>query len=195
MSLITHDELVNLVKASVIEGVAPDRINAASIDVTLGNTLWIEASPNGLNTVVDLIQKEAPAMTQIDLNRVGYYDLAPGQFCLAQTREVFNLPAGAESAHWHAPSISGEYKLKSSMARAGLGHLLAGWCDPGWHGSVLTLEFVNHLKYHSLRLRPGMRCGQIVLWRGEPVPQHASYANSGRYNNDLTATPSKGVGS
>jgi hypothetical protein len=67
-------------------------------------------------------------------------------------------------------------------------------CDPGWSGSVLTLEFVNHLKYHSLKLRPGMRCGQIVLWRGEAVPAHASYAVKGRYNNDAAATPSKGVG-
>lgn len=194
MSLITYDELVDLCQSNVIEGVAPDRINAASIDVTLGDTLWVEASPNGLNTVVDLIQKETPEMSQVDLQKVGYYDLAPGQFCLAQTREVFHLPEGIAMETWYSPSISGEYKLKSSMARVGLGHLLAGWCDPGWGNSVLTLEFVNHLKYHSLRLRPGMRCGQIVLWRGDPVPNHASYATRGRYNNDRAATPSKGVG-
>jgi deoxycytidine triphosphate deaminase len=345
MSLITYDELVDLCQSNVIEGVAPDRINAASIDVTLGDTLWVEASPNGLNTMVDLIQKETPAMEQIDLQKVGFYSLAPGQFCLAQTREVFHLPEGIVMETWYSPSIAGEYKLKSSMARAGLGHLLAGWCftgdteivladgsarpisslvsktgiyvysvpgpgkciiaeaenvvctgtvtdtvkiylnndrsfectddhlirlhqtgeymaaaklkpgtklashaltddlvrgtvdlnspyevvavalrkyaepipvydmtvpvhhnyalaagvfahncDPGWNGSVLTLEFVNHLKYHSLTLRPGMRCGQIVLWRGDPVPNHASYATKGRYNGDLTATPSKGVG-
>lgn len=343
MSLITYDGLVDLCQSKVIEGVAPDRINAASIDVTLGDTLWVEASPNGLNTVVDLIQKETPEMCQVDLQKDGLYDLAPGQFCLAQTREVFHLPEGIVMETWYSPSISGEYKLKSSMARAGLGHLLAGWClvgstkipladgteaeirnlvgrddvwvyastdelthriahaenihcsqwvndtvkvylsngnsfectadhqfrlasgeymealnlkrftsmlghlftddlaqyqwdsdppvvsavkpiyyrqpvpvydmtvpelhnfaisagvfahncDPGWNNSVLTLEFVNHLRYHSLRLRPGMRCGQIVLWRGDPVPNHASYATKGRYNNDRAATPSKGVG-
>jgi deoxycytidine triphosphate deaminase len=131
MSLITYDELVDLCQSNVIEGVAPDRINAASIDVTLGDTLWVEASPNGLNTVVDLIQKETPAMDQIDLKKTGFYSLAPGQFCLAQTREVFHLPEGIVMETWYSPSISGEYKLKSSMARAGLGHLLAGWCFTG----------------------------------------------------------------
>ncbi len=183
MSILTYSDLVGLVVSGVVTGVRPDQINGASIDLTLGNILWTEASPIGLGTVVDLIQKDTPTMNRVDLGKVGYYDLKPGQFVLAATREVFHLPR----------DVAAEYKLKSSMARAGLGHLLAGWADPGWHGSVLTLEFTNHLRYHSLRLRPGMRCGQMIFYRGKEVPDHASYAVRGRYNGDTAATPSKGV--
>jgi dCTP deaminase len=183
MSILTHNELVQLVQQGVVEPVRPDQINAASIDLTLGDNLWIEDSPAGWSSVVDLHQKEVPRMVMVDLRKTGFYDIQPGQFVLASTREVFHLPN----------DVAAEYKLKSSLARAGLGHLLAGWADPGWHGSVLTLEFVNHLKYNSLRLRPGMRCGQMIFYRGEAVPDHASYAERGRYNQDTAATPSKGV--
>lgn len=181
MSLLTYVELVELVKRGVIEGVHPDHINGASIDLTLGDTLWIERAPHGGHTVVDLAAKETPEMEQVRIQ--GYFDLAPGQFCLASTREVFNLPA----------DIAAEVKLKSSSARAGLNHSLAGWADPHWHGSVLTLEFYNNLEYHSLRLRPGMKIAQMIFMRGTPVPEEFGYAVRGRYNRDMSATPSKGI--
>ena len=38
--------------------------------------------------------------------------------------DSFNLPN----------DISCQFVLKSSRAQSGLNHLLAGWCDPGWHG-------------------------------------------------------------
>ena len=183
MSLLTHSELVELVQRGIITGVKLDQINAASIDVTLGNTVWIEEPPRGQYDVVDLVNKETPHMTMINLLGKGYFDLPPGGFCLAGTRETFNLP----------DDLAAEYKLKSSLARAGLDAALAMWCDPGWHGSVLTLELTNVLKMHSLRLRPGMKIGQMIFHRGTPVPAHASYAVRGSYNGDQAATPSKGV--
>ena len=183
MSLITYNELVHLMETRVIDSVRHDQINAASIDVTLGNTVWVEEPPRGQYDVVDLAQKETPHMTMVSLLGTGYFDLPPGGFCLAGTRETFNLP----------DDLAAEYKLKSSLARAGLDAALAMWCDPGWHGSVLTLELTNVLKMHSLRLRPGMKIGQMIFHRGKPVPAHASYATRGQYNGDQTATPSKGV--
>ncbi len=183
MSLLTHNELVDLVQQGVITGVRPDQINAASIDVTIGGRIWIEDNPNGHYTVVDLAQKETPHMTMVDMLYAGFYDLPPGGFCLAGTRETFNLP----------DDLAAEYKLKSSLARAGLDAALAMWCDPGWYGSVLTLELTNVLRMHSLRLRPGMKIGQMIFHRGAPVPAHASYAVRGSYNGDTQATPSKGV--
>lgn len=59
---------------------------------------------------------------------------------------------------------------------------------------MLTLEFVNVLSHHALRLTPGMKAGQMVFWRGSsPIPTHASYATRGQYNGNLHAQPSKGV--
>jgi dCTP deaminase len=132
---------------------------------------------------VDLMQREVPAMREIDLLKTGYFDLPPGGFCLAATAARFFLP----------DDVAAEVKMRSSLARAGLDHALAGWADPGWHGSVLTLELVNNLRYHSLRLRPGLKIAQMIFWKGEPVPAHASYAARGRYNNDTQVQPSKGV--
>ena len=183
MSLLTHDELVEIVQRGVITPVRDDHINAASIDITLGNTIWVEDSPGGSERVVDLSLKEIPRMMMFDMRRMGYFDLAPGAFCLAGTQETFHLP----------DDLAAEYKLKSSLARAGLDAALAMWCDPGWHGSVLTLELTNVLRMHSLRLRPGMKIGQMIFHRGNPVPAHASYAARGQYNGDTEATPSRGV--
>lgn len=184
MSLITYSGLVVLASTGVIEGAHPKNINGASIDVRLGNRVLLEAPPHGVQTVVDLAGKEVPAMREIDLSQLGYYDLKPGEFCLAGTVERFNLPN----------DIAAEYRLNSSLARAGLDAALAMWCDPCWHGSVLTLELSNALRYHSLRLRPGMKIGQMIFLRGQPVPDFASYAVRGKYNGDSQAQQSKGLG-
>lgn len=178
--LITYDGLVELVEREVIEGVEPERINAASIDVTLGPVIWIEDSNRG--GVVDLARKGVPAMRRIEMGEDGYL-IRPGEFILAQTAEVFHLP----------DNIAFEFKLKSSLARAGLNHLLAGFADPGWHGSVLTLEYHNVTQHNQLLIRPGMPAGQLVFLHGERVPEHASYRMKGQYNHDREAQPSRGI--
>lgn len=191
--MLTHDELLGLLESGVVRGAHRANVNAASIDVVLGSTLLVEASPGGGSTVVDLMAKEVPAMRRIDLLHAGCrridllhagcYDLRPGEFCLAETVERFYLPN----------NLAANYYLKSSLARAGLDAALAMWADPGWNASVLTLELVNNLRHHSLRLRPGMKIGQMVFHRGVEVPDHASYAVRGRYNGDTQVQASKGV--
>lgn len=181
--LITHNGLLALLDAGIVRGARKAHVNAASLDITLGSLLLVEAPPGGCQAVVDLSDKQIPAMRQIDLIKAGYYDLVPGEFCLGSSVESFYMPN----------DVAAEYKLQSSLARAGLNHALAGWADPGWHGSVLTLELSNLLRYHSLRLRPGMKIGQVVFWRGEEVPEHASYSNRGKYNGDRTVQASKGL--
>jgi dCTP deaminase len=102
------------------------------------------------------------------------YELQPNEFILAQTLEIFNLP----------DNICAEFKLKSSGARTGLENALATWCDCGWHGSVLTLELKNFLRYHTLKLTAGMPIGQMIFYRVPMVPKERSYATIGRYNKD-----------
>ncbi len=179
MSLLSSNELIDLVEAGVIEGVSGDAINAASIDLHLGDEFLIEAPMHEFDEerMVDLSTRQHPAM----LGTSGQVLLGPGGFCLASTREMFHLP----------DDISGMFILKSSLARAGLEHSQAGWCDAGWHGSVLTLELSNLLKFHILKLVSGMPIGQIILFRHTPVPAWASYSQRGRYNNDRTVSGSK----
>ena len=84
--------------------------------------------------------------------------------------------------------FSCQFVLKSSRARSGLNHLLAGWCDPGWHGSRLTLELKNERLHHAIPLYPGLKIGQMVFHAMSNVPMH-SYRETGHYNNHLTVMP------
>tara|TARA_R100000093_G_scaffold67553_1_gene38985 strand:+ start:336 stop:878 length:543 start_codon:yes stop_codon:yes gene_type:complete len=179
MSLITYTELCALVHQGVIENVKHDQINGASIDLTLADGYLFEDRPYGCKEYVFLGNKETPKMVK----HSGDLVLKPGAFALASTEQIFNLP----------DDIAAIYVLKSSMARAGLNHLNAGYCDPGWHGSALTMEFHNTLRHHTLVMRPGDKCGQMYFFRGEMVPELASYAVRGQYNGDGGVQASKGV--
>lgn len=185
MSLMTYNELCILVATGVISPVPIENINAASIDVRLGDTLLLEDDVDLNNdddrVIIDLSKRESPKFRQYVMGSDGFL-LQPFDFCLAQTLETFNLP----------DDIACEFRLKSSMARAGLNQSLAVWCDPGWNGSVLTLELQNVLAYHSLLLKPGMKIGQMVFFQGEKVPRNASYGTIGSYNGDASVTASKG---
>ena len=184
MSLMTYDALVEVVNNGWLEGADPKLINGASIDVRLGNTFKREQRATSAQYIaVDLSHKEHPKMETAVLGKQEPFILHPGQFVLAETLETFHLPN----------NIACEFKLKSSAARAGLNHSLAGWGDPGFNGATLTLELQNVLEYHTLLLRPGMKIGQVVFWEGEPVPEEHSYATKGRYNNQRGPTESKGV--
>lgn len=185
MSLLTYLELIKLVENGSITGVEPEHINAASIDVIMGPTVMVESSGGSdFGKPVDLSCKKNIRLFELDLtppNDALY--LMPGQFALLHTSNKFYLPN----------DVAAQFVLKSSLARNGLDHLLAGWCDPGWHNSVLTLEVRNVTQFHTLVLRPGMKIGQMTFWRGREVPAAASYATRGQYNGDDKVSASKGV--
>ena len=174
MTLLSHEELRLIVEQEIITPVDVNDINASSIDIYLGDTILLEDKKGGL---IDFRQRDSVTFTEYVMDDEGW-TLEPGDFILAQSREIFNLP------NW----LSAEYKLKSSMARIGLEHMNAGWCDAGWNGSVLTLEFKNMCKYHSIKIRPGDAIGQMIFFRHEPVPVEASYATNGRYNGDTSVS-------
>ena len=149
----------------------PELVNPASIDVLLGDRLMVEV----------MYRHELEILGIAHNTPANPYWLAPGEFCLAETREIFNLP----------DFIAAQFVLKSSRAREGLEHLLAGFCDPGWHGSRLTMELTNARRYHSIAIWPGMKIGQMVFQRMQGIPA-STYAVTGRYNQDLEVTASKG---
>lgn len=143
----------------------PELLNPASLDVVLGDHLMIEVADQR-----ELIRIDISNRTKDDP-----YMLLPGEFCLAQTREVFDLPA----------DIAAQFVLKSSRAREGYNHLLAGWADPLWSGSVLTLELINARRHWSLPLYPNLKIGQMVFFRMSERPARG-YDQTGRYNGDRT---------
>jgi len=177
MGLLSYTQLVELVSRGVINAKL-SQINGASIDITLDAFIRME----GRSGAIDLSAKENIETVEYEMTPSGYL-LAPGEFILASSIEEFNLPN----------TIVAEYVQKSSLARNGLNHCLAGYADPGWHSSKLTLELFNVTRCHQLRLRPGMPIGQMKFFQVAEVPSHASYAIRGQYNNQEKVTASKGI--
>ncbi len=136
----------------------PELINPASLDVRLGRHIRIESVASTELILLDLGSDQDP------------YMLRPGQFILAETMETFHLP----------DTIAAQFMLKSSRAREGLEHLMAGYFDPGYWGRP-TLELHNSRQLHPVAIWPGMKIGQIVFHRMEQAPLR-SYAVTGRYN-------------
>lgn len=169
--LMSSKQILNLIDTGVVEEAVPELVNSASLDIRLGRIVLVEIP---VHHQVSLRHKEAIRMRQHDLIVDGPIILSPQQFILAHSIETFNLPN----------NISAEYKLKSSMARIGLDHLNAGWCDAGWHGSVLTLELKNVSNFGSVVLHYEDKIGQMVFFSHDEVPMEHSYAMRGRYNNN-----------
>lgn len=171
MILPDHEIRRLCTKEAMVVPFNPDHLNPASIDLLLGDRLMVEVPERPELQIIGISHH-----TQADP-----YWLTPASFVLAETREIFNMP----------DHLAGQFVLKSSRAREGLEHLLAGFCDPGWHGSRLTLELQNGRRLHPIALWPGMRIGQMVFHTIAGQPER-SYAVTGRYNNDAAVTASKG---
>lgn len=169
--ILCDSQIHALCEGGMVTPFDPVLVNPASLDVRLGGTLLIESA-------------ESPALVQYPLwqhTEDEPYWLQPGQFALAQTMETFNLP----------DNVAAQFMLKSSRAREGLEHLMAGYCDPGWSGSVLTMELHCSRQLHGVKLWPGMRIGQMVFHAMMSKPER-SYRVTGRYNGDACVMASKG---
>lgn len=175
--LVTGKKLYKLLEDNVLTGVGSlDQVNASSIDVRLGETLKFEL-PASETHLVSLRGRRGPRFAEVNLALAGNWVVGPGVFFLAHTHEKFNMP----------DNMTAEFRLKSSVARCGLGHLLAVWIDPGFNNSVLTLELKNELNFHHLNLHYLDSIGQVVFHEHETVEEAMSYRNRGRYNGDQGA--------
>lgn len=154
--------------ASLVSPFDPALLNPASLDLRLGTQLMVEVS-------------HTPELQRLDIGHFTAkhpYFLAPGEFVLAETAEVFSMP----------PDICGIFCLKSSRARQGYEHSHAGFADCGWTGSKLTLELKNNLSFHNLPLYPGLLIGQMVFLRMSGTPL-LNYATVGHYNHQPQVMP------
>jgi len=169
--MILHDkEISRLISEDrMVENWDPELLNPASLDLRLGGTLMIEVQHTS----------ELQAQSIEHCTAENPYWLAPGEFLLAETHEIFNMPN----------DVCGIFCLKSSRAREGYEHSHAGFADPLWSGSKLTLELVNARRFHSLPLYPGLKIGQMVFVITAGIPS-ISYAEVGHYNNQPRVMPS-----
>ena len=163
-------EILSLVRRDLVTPFDPELVNPASLDVRLGENLLVE-------------EPKAPALLPYSIaghTQENPFLLQPHEFVLAETLEEFRLP----------DCIAGQLALKSSRAREGIEHLLAGYIDPGFAGR-LTLELQNARSMHAVPLWPGMRIAQIVFHRMSMLPSK-DYSMTGRYHGDTAVQGSKG---
>ena len=97
--------------------------------------------------------------------------LTSGFAILATTVEYIKMP----------DDIVGMVCLKSSLARQGLDHSLAGFVDPGFEGQ-LTLELHAH---RAVKLKAGQRIAQLVLYQMDKKP---TKTYDGRYQGQRGPT-------
>lgn len=170
MAILPDVEILTLVRRGLVTPFDHELVNPASLDVRLGENLLIEI-PTSYSMVpysITECTKDKPYMLQ------------PHEFVLAETLEEFYLP----------DCIAGQLALKSSRAREGIEHLLAGYIDPGYRGR-LTLELQNARSMHPVPIWPGMRIAQIVFHKLSMLPAK-DYSMTGRYYQDKVVQGSKG---
>ncbi len=170
MAVLSDVDIFALARRDLVTPFVPELVNPASLDVRLGENLLVE-SP----LTYHLVHRSIAGHTQEEP-----FMLQPHEFVLAETLEEFRLP----------DCIAGQLALKSSRAREGIEHLLAGYIDPGYCGR-LTLELQNARMMHPVALWPGMRIAQIVFHRMTMLPSK-DYSHTGRYQGDKSVQGSKG---
>ena len=170
MAVLCDHEIHNLARRNLVFPFQAELVNPASLDVRLGENLLVE-------------MPQVPALLPYSIaghSQENPFMLQPHEFVLAETMEEFSFP----------DCVAGQLALKSSRAREGIEHLLAGYIDPGYKGR-LTLELQNARSMHAVPLWPGMRIAQIVFHRMSMLPGK-SYSVTGRYHGDTVVQASKG---
>jgi len=154
IKLCKHENKYRRLPALMIQPFNLCQLNPASYDVTIAG---------------DIIREDG------ELKHETVIKISPGEFILACTIEIFNIP----------DDIVAQFALKSTIARMGIEHSMAGFCDPGWHGSALTMELKNNLQYSALNIPVGTVIGQMVFMRMESKPDK-TYRQTGQYNDCRT---------
>ncbi len=126
----------------------PSMVQPASVDLRLGDSFRV--FHNHRATAIDLRDPPSNLTEEVVMPDGEAFVIHPGEFCLGRTLEWVQIP----------DDIVARIEGKSSLGRLGLiVHATAGFCDPGFEGS-LTLE-LNNLTRVPIRLYPGLPIAQL----------------------------------
>jgi dCTP deaminase len=164
----------------VLEPYDLNMIQPSSVDVRLDRLF--RTFENHKYAHIDPAENQPELTREVAVEGIDPFILHPGEFVLGSTYEVISLP----------DDIAGRLEGKSSLGRLGLlTHSTAGFIDPGFSGHV-TLELSN-VATLPIKLWPGMKIGQLCLFRLESPAQHpyGSAVYGSRYQGQRGPTPSK----
>lgn len=163
-----------------------EQIGPASLDLRLGSELIvmnnIALSEIDLTSLdKELLRRQIEKYSKkIWIKPDEYFVLHPGEFTLAQTLEYIRLPK----------DIAGRLEGRSSFGRLGLQiHCTAGFIDPQFKGN-LTFELINSGRL-PLKLRPGIRLGQICFFKVKNVQVGYTDKPFSKYSGTLGVSESK----
>src|SRR5579859_2773476 len=123
-------------------------VQPASVDLRLGDSFRV--FHNHRTSAIDLREPPSGLTEEVVIGQDESFVIHPGEFCLGRTLEWVELP----------DDIVARIEGKSSIGRLGLiVHATAGFCDPGWKGT-LTLE-LNNLTRVPIKLYPGLQIAQL----------------------------------
>src|SRR5205085_828482 len=131
-----------------IEPWDPSLVQPASVDLRLGDSFRV--FHNYRVSTIDLRYPPDNLTEEVVPPQDEAFVIHPGEFCLGRTLEWVELP----------DDVVARIEGKSSLGRLGLiVHATAGFCDPGWRGT-LTLE-LNNLTRVPIKLYPGLLIAQL----------------------------------
>ncbi len=131
-----------------IEPWDPALVQPASVDLRLGDSFRV--FHNHRASAIDLRDPPSALTEEVVIGADESFVIHPGEFCLGRTLEWVELP----------DDVVARIEGKSSIGRLGLiVHATAGFCDPGWKGT-LTLE-LNNLTRVPIKLYPGLPIAQL----------------------------------
>ncbi|MDP9378292.1 MAG: dCTP deaminase [Actinomycetota bacterium] len=157
-------------------------VQPASVDLRLGDSFRV--FHNHRTTAIDLREPPTNLTEEVIAGDEGFV-IHPGEFCLGRTLEWVELP----------DDIVARIEGKSSLGRLGLiVHATAGFCDPGWKGT-LTLE-LNNLTRVPIKLYPGLLIAQLsFMTLDRPAQRPYGSAELGsHYQGQQAATESRYAG-
>ena len=155
-------------------------VQPASVDLRLGNSFRV--FHNHRVTAIDLRDPPSDLTEQVIVEEDEPFVIHPGEFCLGRTEEWVELP----------DDIVARIEGKSSLGRLGLiVHATAGFCDPGWKGT-LTLE-LNNLTRVPIKLWPGLPIAQLSFMTLDAAAQRPyGHPDLGsHYHGQVEATESR----
>ena len=163
-------------------------VNAASYDLRLGDKLKIAKVVQYKIEILNIgdlryemkVPLKPTEWIDIDLSTGFKYWMQDDDFILSETEPIFHIPR----------NVTAQFALKSSRGREGYEHALAGYIDPAWHSSKLTVE-LHKINPNPVVLHKGLKIGQMIFNRTDAQPIKA-YDQRGRYNNDDGVRESKG---
>jgi dCTP deaminase len=155
-------------------------VQPASVDLRLGDSFRV--FHNHRASVIDLRDPPQHLTEEVTIGDDEPFVIHPGEFALGRTLEWVELP----------DDIVARIEGKSSLGRLGLiVHATAGFCDPGWKGT-LTLELAN-LTRVPIRLYHGLAIAQLSFMALD-APAERPYGHEdlgSHYQGQTDATASR----